>query len=288
MLTSTCTQRIPTEQRRRLKSLTLKNGLKAFALTDHDTMAGTGEIVESLKQLGRLSQCEDRGSSVNYPPLFVPGIEFREMQDDCEIHILGYFTEYDPPGLSAYIEEQAKSRERRNHAMLEKLRSLGYDIRLDDLMHYAREMLPGRSHGARLVAHGRPLCHPCVRRRRRCRHSFPERDAHQETCRNACYGRALLISTLPLTDNLGRFRNPRNAIGGRSLITGSHGTPAITPFADIARAWDDCTADRIVTGELIITHRCTIVAFFHAFNLKPAPKVFVPVILTKQVNSNKK
>jgi predicted metal-dependent phosphoesterase TrpH len=134
----------------------VENGLKAFALTDHDTMAGTGEIVEALTQLGQSSQCEEHGNSTDNLPLFVPGIEFSVMQDDCEIHILGYFTEYDPPGLSVYIEEQAKSRERRNHAMLEKLRSLGYDIRLDDLMHYGEEhTLPGRVHMALwLVEHG--------------------------------------------------------------------------------------------------------------------------------------
>ncbi len=191
----------------------VKNGLKAFALTDHDTMAGTGEIVESLKQLGRLSQCEDRGSSVNYPPLFVPGIEFSVMQDDCEIHILGYFTEYDPPGLSAYIEEQAKSRERRNHAMLEKLRSLGYDIRLDDLMHYGEENTrPGRVHMALwLVEHG--FC-------RSVTHAFQEllgdgkpafiprtRRSVRETCREIARAGGLSVIAHPhlygWTDNPG-------------------------------------------------------------------------------------
>ncbi len=127
----------------------IENGLKAFSLTDHDTMSGIGEVVEALKRLARSDQCEGHEGRFGRPPVFVPGVEFSVMQDDCEIHVLGYFTEYDPPGLSAYIEEQAKSRERRNLAMLEKLRSLGYDVRLDDLMRHGEEYtLPGRVHMA--------------------------------------------------------------------------------------------------------------------------------------------
>lgn len=127
----------------------VENGLKAFALTDHDTMAGTGEIVEALKSIAPLSRCENHAFPSDCLPLFVPGIEFSVMQDDCEIHILGYFTEYDPPGLSAYMEDQARSRERRNLAMLEKLRSLGYEIRMDDLMRHGEDhTLPGRVHMA--------------------------------------------------------------------------------------------------------------------------------------------
>ena len=130
----------------------VKNGLKAFALIDHDTMEGIGEVVEALNRLSRSNQDKEREESL----LFVPGVEFSVMQDDCEIHVLGYFTEYDPPGISAYIEEQAKSRERRNLAMLEKLRSLGYDICFDDLKrHGGARTLPGRVHMALwLVKHG--------------------------------------------------------------------------------------------------------------------------------------
>ncbi len=131
----------------------VENGLEAFALTDHDTMAGTGEIVDVLSRF----HVSDQGESAkDVPPIFVPGIEFSVMLDESEIHVLGYFTEHDPPGLSAYIKDQAKSRERRNHAMLAKLRSFGYDITIEDLMRFGEEhTLPGRVHMALwLVDHG--------------------------------------------------------------------------------------------------------------------------------------
>jgi len=192
----------------------IENGLKAFALTDHDTMAGIEEVVDVMRCLSLSTTGENNEEPFNCLPVFVPGIEFSVMQDDSEIHILGYFTEYDPPGLSAYIEDQAKSRERRNMAMLEKLRSLGYDVRLDNLLCYGDEhTLPGRVHMALwLVEHG--FC-------RSVTHAFEEllgvgkpafvprtRRSIRETCREIA--RAGGLSVIAHPQQYGWTKNPES------------------------------------------------------------------------------
>ncbi len=131
----------------------IENGLRAFALTDHDTMAGVGEVVDVLDRMcspdRKQNDGELDGDLNDSPPLFIPGVEFSVMLDDREIHVLGYFSEPNPPSIAAFMEDQAKNRDRRNKAMIEKLQSFGYDIREDDLFQYGGDgTLPGRVHVA--------------------------------------------------------------------------------------------------------------------------------------------
>lgn len=134
----------------------IENDLSAFALTDHDTMAGVGEVLGILGSGPSSARGEGADGTGGSSPLFVPGVEISVMLDNREIHVLGYFTEPDPGGIADYFADQAKNRERRNLAMIEKLRTLGYDISMDDLMLYGKEKtLPGRVHMALwLVDHG--------------------------------------------------------------------------------------------------------------------------------------
>ncbi len=90
-------------------------GIRVLAVTDHDTVAGL-----DLTSAG----CAEAGIE------WVPGVEITSMQDEVDVHVLGYFVDHRSPVLSAFLEEQAADRVRRIREMIGKLRSLG--VRLDD------------------------------------------------------------------------------------------------------------------------------------------------------------
>lgn len=119
----------------------VEHGLRAFALTDHDTMAG---VVEAKN-----ASCED--------VLFIPGIECSAVDRGTEVHILGYFSRLYVSEVEAYLEERRCDRRDRNRQMIEKLRALGYPIDEDALAAYAGKgnASIGRVHMALwLVDHG--------------------------------------------------------------------------------------------------------------------------------------
>jgi predicted metal-dependent phosphoesterase TrpH len=97
-----------------------RNRLRAFALTDHDTMAGVVEAKEVA------------GDDI----LFFPGIECSAVDLGSEVHILGYFSRLFVSEIEAYLEERRRDRHDRNRRMLSKLRALGYPIDEDSLTAY--------------------------------------------------------------------------------------------------------------------------------------------------------
>lgn len=99
-------------------SLAAMLGIKAIALTDHDTMAGIEEAGEAGALLG---------VSV------VPGIEISAEYQGREVHVLGYFLDPDAPKLAEYSQWVRQTRRDRNERILEKLRKKGYDIALEEL-----------------------------------------------------------------------------------------------------------------------------------------------------------
>ncbi len=116
----------------------LEKGLRAFSLTDHDSLAGIPAIREALAEVPPASR-----------PDFVPGVECSARYQDREVHVLGYFEEDQPRQMMAYLEKLASDRQRRNRAMIKKLRDLGYKIDYDDLYRHAHSRsMVGRAHMA--------------------------------------------------------------------------------------------------------------------------------------------
>lgn len=101
-----------------LAALAVRAGLSAFALTDHDTLAGIEESAASAARLGIT---------------FVPGIEIA-VADLCgELHLLGLWM---PPPSSAMQQALARfkqNRLERNTAMLENLTGLGMPLDLEEV-----------------------------------------------------------------------------------------------------------------------------------------------------------
>jgi predicted metal-dependent phosphoesterase TrpH len=111
-------------------------GLRAIALTDHDSMAG---VAEAIQEGGRL------GVRV------IGGCEFSTSAPWGEMHVLGYFLPLDHPELGSFLEACREDRVRRGRAMVEGLRAWGVDVSFDDLLAETGGAAMGRPHLARAL-----------------------------------------------------------------------------------------------------------------------------------------
>ncbi len=94
-------------------------GLAAVALTDHDTMKGIPEALETAKKLN--IEC-------------IPGIELSAVYGgDREIHIVGLFLDPKDPLLAQRLDAFQQIREERNLRMIAKMQAAGVDISMKKL-----------------------------------------------------------------------------------------------------------------------------------------------------------
>ncbi|EDX83974.1 hypothetical protein S7335_1671 [Synechococcus sp. PCC 7335] len=112
----------PTE----LVNFAAEQGVKALAITDHDTMAGWVEATEAARP---------------FDLEIVPGLELSTVYNGRSLHILGFYP--DPDRLAAPLQERVEGRKRRARKMADKLAELGYPIELLDM---SSAMAPGRPH----------------------------------------------------------------------------------------------------------------------------------------------
>jgi predicted metal-dependent phosphoesterase TrpH len=88
--------------------------LTAVALTDHDSVRGIREFMES----GR-----------NYPQTeFIPGVEISSVYGSRELHFVGLYIDYENEEFLAFLEKMRQGRLLRNIGIAGKLASLGYPI----------------------------------------------------------------------------------------------------------------------------------------------------------------
>ncbi len=118
-------------------------GLAAVALTDHDTTAGVAAAAAAGAALG---------------VRVVGGCEFSVRAPWGELHLLGYFLPPGDPRLEAFLAGTRAARAQRAEQMVGRLRRLGVDIALEDVVAVAGGGAVGRPHVARvLVARGASL-----------------------------------------------------------------------------------------------------------------------------------
>ncbi|OUQ60468.1 phosphoesterase [Tyzzerella sp. An114] len=123
----------PTE----LINLAKETGLKAVAVTDHDTVEG---IEEALKE----------GEKVGIE--VIPGIEFAAAYEgETEIHILGFFIDYKNHKLNETLKSIKEARDKRNILMVENLRKIGMNITIDDIINEAGGNIITRAHFAAVL-----------------------------------------------------------------------------------------------------------------------------------------
>lgn len=116
----------PTE----LVNFAIAQGVKALAITDHDTMAACDEATQAAGQALEI----------------VPGLELSTVYNERSMHILGFYPDADK--LFAPLQERVEGRKRRARKMADKLAALGYPIELPDM---STSMAPGRPHIARAL-----------------------------------------------------------------------------------------------------------------------------------------
>lgn len=110
-------------------------GLKAIALTDHDTVDGVAE-----------AEAAGREASVEV----IPGVEIG-VDYFGEMHILGYFINYNDPVLVSGLKRVRSYRDERNPQMAEKLRKLGFDINMQEVADASEGKVVGRPHFASVL-----------------------------------------------------------------------------------------------------------------------------------------
>jgi len=108
-------------------------GLRAIAITDHDTVAG----VLPARREGLA-----RGVEV------IAGVEISSQWPTGILHVLGYFVDTDDAQLLGCLDYLKEGRVRRVPEIIAKLRQCGIDISVDDVDRAAAGGVPGRPHVA--------------------------------------------------------------------------------------------------------------------------------------------
>jgi len=106
-------------------------GFSAIAVTDHDSVGG---IAEALEWGGKL------GIEV------IPGIELSTLRGGKEVHILGYFIDWQNSELNNWLKKFISARKDRAAKTVEKLNQLGYSIELARVKEIAGKEFIGRPH----------------------------------------------------------------------------------------------------------------------------------------------
>lgn len=111
-------------------------GLAAIALTDHDTVAGVPAAVAAGEQYG---------------VRVISGCEFSVAAPWGEMHVLSYFLPPTSVVLNEFLAARRADRDRRAREMVDRLRQLGVEVTLDDVLAEAQGGAVGRPHVARAL-----------------------------------------------------------------------------------------------------------------------------------------
>ena len=121
----------------------VRAGVRALAITDHDTLSGWDEAISEAQRFAS-------ASTKPYNLEIVPGVELSTVHCDRSLHILGFYP--DAEKLRAPLSERLEGRKRRADQMVANLAALGYPVSLPEL---GEGIAPSRPHLARaLVAAG--------------------------------------------------------------------------------------------------------------------------------------
>ncbi|MCE5250759.1 PHP domain-containing protein [bacterium] len=109
----------------------LQSGYRTIAITDHDAVEG---VIRGLEAA--------RGTSLE----LIPGIELSSVQDIYDIHILGYFIDYEDCEFRKRIAFFKEKRHERAEEIVKNLNYLGLDIQLETVLRIAHGAPIGRPH----------------------------------------------------------------------------------------------------------------------------------------------
>ncbi|MFC1667549.1 PHP domain-containing protein [Candidatus Omnitrophota bacterium] len=113
-----------------------EKGLSAIAITDHDCCLGIAPAIKAAK---------DKDIEV------IPGVELTAELGEEEIHILGYFIDWQNSSFLKKLDEISGVRQERAKKILEKLRGEGVEISGKELLDLSGPGSVGRLHIAHLL-----------------------------------------------------------------------------------------------------------------------------------------
>ncbi len=115
----------------------VRRGVRVLAITDHDSTDG---LTEALDETGR------------HPLLtLVPGIEINCDVDGGEVHILGYFIDYQAEWFQDFCLAQRAERATRVHRIAARLAELGLPIDPREVFDQVKDGSAGRPHIAKAM-----------------------------------------------------------------------------------------------------------------------------------------
>jgi 3',5'-nucleoside bisphosphate phosphatase len=115
----------------------LKAELSCIAITDHDIVEGIGPAIEAAQP---------------HALEVVPGIELSSEFENCDIHILGYFIDYQKGPLLEKIDIFLDARMERMKQMIMNLKGVGIDnIEFEEVCTLTKSRAVGRAHLALLL-----------------------------------------------------------------------------------------------------------------------------------------
>lgn len=120
-----------------LVSLAVKVGLDVIAITDHDTIDGIAPALAAAEAFPSLK--------------VIPGIEINTDVPHGEVHVLGYFIDYNDQGLAVKLQKLRDSRMGRAQNMIAKLGSIGIKIAWERVAELAKGGSVCRPHIARAM-----------------------------------------------------------------------------------------------------------------------------------------
>lgn len=116
--------------------LAAKVNVTTLAITDHDIVTGIPEAAAAGAELG-----------IDV----IPGVEISSFNSKSELHILGYYVNWQDSTFETRLASLRASRHRRNPLMIERLRSLGLDVTYEEVRELAGTESVGRPHIAQIL-----------------------------------------------------------------------------------------------------------------------------------------
>jgi len=111
-------------------------GIDVLSITDHDNINGIKEAI----RIGK-----------SYGIEIIPGVEISSEISNREIHILGYFFDIENQELEHYLNFFRTERVKRAGRIVNKLKSFGFNITLEDVLEKAKNSAVGRPHIAQVM-----------------------------------------------------------------------------------------------------------------------------------------
>lgn len=122
-----------TDSPRQVVELAASLGLRAIAITDHDSVSGIAPAQKAGQALG---------------VEVVPGIEISADYKGNRAHILGFFIDPESPALGPVVNWAVNERDSRNEKIVAAMAADGFDISLEGLRRAYPDAVLGRPHMA--------------------------------------------------------------------------------------------------------------------------------------------